>query len=351
MAVAPSGAAQTRWSVGAGVGTVRTETGASFSSAALSPEIRYATPSLVVSASTFFASLPAGVWASHGRLFVWGDTPRLTGRWQLGGEGILTGTSWTGGGWTSAAHGLGEVFWSAPRWGFGLGAGPSAGWIANAGSVTALHTRARAWWRPGGRGSGTEWEFDVEPTHFVGAWFTDVSTVVTIERGPAVLSLSPEARVSPVYGSTAAGSASLQLAVARALSVEISGGSYLRDPYQGFPRGGFVTLGVRWGSTRAVRAVAARRMAPLVPMRRGDSVVVQFRFRGVRSVAIAGDWNAWEPYLLRAVGDDVWEGTLPLKPGLYHFNLQVDGQDWVVPKGVATVPDGLGGMVAVLVVP
>jgi hypothetical protein len=36
---------------------------------------------------------------------------------------------------------------------------------------------------------------------------------------------------------------------------------------------------------------------------------------------------------------------------LYHFNLQVDGSHWVVPNGVATVPDGMGGMVAVLVVP
>src|SRR5216117_2597764 len=70
-----------------------------------------------------------------------------------------------------------------------------------------------------------------------------------------------------------------------------------------------------------------------------------------RSVAIAGDWNAWQPVRLRPLGDDVWEGTLVLRRGLYHFNLQVDGSDWVVPNGVATVPDGLGGMVAVLLVP
>jgi len=69
------------------------------------------------------------------------------------------------------------------------------------------------------------------------------------------------------------------------------------------------------------------------------------------SVAIAGDWSAWQPVRLRPLGDDVWEGTLVLRRGLYHFNLRVDGSDWVVPSGVATVPDGLGGMVAVLVVP
>ena len=41
-----------------------------------------------------------------------------------------------------------------------IGAGPSGGWIANEGSVAALHTRARAWWRPGGReGAGrTDWQ-------------------------------------------------------------------------------------------------------------------------------------------------------------------------------------------------
>ena len=40
-----------------------------------------------------------------------------------------------------------------------------------------------------------------------------------------------------------------------------------------------------------------------------------------------------------------------LRRGLYHFNLLVDGAEWVVPKGVATVSDGLGGMVGVLLVP
>jgi len=92
-------------------------------------------------------------------------------------------------------------------------------------------------------------------------------------------------------------------------------------------------------------------VGPPRPEPRGDSLVVRFRMPDARAVAIAGDWNAWQPVRLRPLGDDVWEGTLVLRRGLYHFNLQVDGSDWVVPNGVATVPDGLGGMVAVLVVP
>ena len=342
---------QTRASLGVGVGTVRTEGGTSFSSASVSPAVRYTTRAFLAQASGFVASLPAGVLASHGRLYLWGATPRVAGRLRLGAEGILAGTTRSTGGWTAAAHGLGELLWSAPRWGFGLGAGPSSGWIANDTTrFVALHTRGRAWWRPGGRAGGTAWELSVEPTRFFGAWFTDVSAGVTLERGPAVVSLSTDGRLSAVYGSTGAGSAFLQLFVGPAVSLELGGGSYLREPYQGFPRGGFFSFGVRLGSTRPARTTAAKRWAPLVAQRRGDSLVVQFRFPGVRAVAIAGDWNSWHALPLRPVGGDVWEGALALARGLYHFNLLVDGRDWVVPNGVATVPDGLGGLVAVLLV-
>jgi len=41
---------------------------------------------------------------------------------------------------------------------------------------------------------------------------------------------------------------------------------------------------------------------------------------------------------------------LALSPGTYHFNLLVDDTEWVVPGGVATVADRLGGMLALLTV-
>jgi hypothetical protein len=195
----------------------------------------------------------------------------------------------------------------------------------------------------------------VEPTKFpldsLGAWFTDVTAAVTLERGTVLLSLSSAARVSSFYGSTGAGSAFLQWFVAPEVSLELGAGSYLREPYQGFPRAGFFVLGVRiHGTPRPIRSVLTKQWAPLVPEARGDSVVVRFRFPSVRAVAIAGDWNSWQTRPLRFVGGDLWEGTLALARGLYHFNLLVDGRDWVVPNGVATVPDGLGGMVGVLLV-
>ena len=343
--------AQTRASLGVGVGTVRTETGSSFSAASLSPLVRYATPSLLAQASGFVASLPAGAWAGHGRLHLWGTTPRVAGRFRLGAEGILAGTTRTGGARTAAAHGLGELLWSAPRWGFGLGAGPSTGWIANDPTrFVALHTRARVWWRPPGAGDATEWQFSIEPTRFIGAWFTDLGAGVTFRRGPATVSVSTDARWSKVYGSTGAGSGFLQVFVGPLVSLELGGGSYLREPYQGFPRGRFFSLGARLGPTRPARAAVPRRPGPLVPQMRGDSAVVRFRFQRVQTVAIAGDWDGWQTHPLRPLGGDLWEGAFVLARGEYHFKLFVDRRTWVVPGGVATVPDGAGGMVAVLLV-
>lgn len=342
--------AQARASLGLTIGTVRTESGTAFSSGSLSPAVEFAAPGVVAYASGSVASLPAGQWSSQGRIHLWGVTPRVAARFRLGVEGALAGTTRRSGAWSSAAHGLGELLWSAPGWGFGLGAGPAAGWIAHEPSLVALRTRARAWLRPGGRSGRTAWQISVEPTRFFGAWFTDVSAGVTLRGGPAVLSLSTDARLSKAYGSTGAGSASLQVYVLPALSIGMGGGSYLREPYQGFPRGRFFNFGLRIGAPDRARAAAPKKWGPLVPQVRGDSLVVRFRFIGVRSVAIAGNWNGWQTSQLRPVGGDLWEGTFALARGLYHFNLLVDGREWVVPRGVATVPDGLGGMVAVLLV-
>jgi hypothetical protein len=363
MGAAPAGA-QTDASIALGVGTGRYEAGAcglgasrpcaapsGFGFASVAPALRYAAPTFVADGSGSVASLPGGVWASQERLFVWGATPPLGRGLRLSAEGILAGTTISNGGWTAAAHGLGELVWSAPKWGIGVGAGPSAGWIANDTSVRALHTRVRLWWRPGGPDAGSNWQVFVEPTHFGNAWFTDASAGVTLERGQVVLSLGAVARLSSVYGSTGGGSTFLQLFVAPAVSLELAGGSYLRDPYQGLPRGGFLTLGLRFHASPRPAGAATPNWAPLVPQSRGDSLVVRFRFPDAHSVAIAGDWDAWQTTPLRSVGGDVWEGTLRLARGLHHFNVLVDGTDWVVPNGVATVSDGFGGIVALLLVP
>lgn len=115
-----------------------------------------------------------------------------------------------------------------------------------------------------------------------------------------------------------------------------------------------MTAGIRlFGGCASRPGPPAARTAtwpPLIPERRGDSVTVRFRMEGATAVAIAGDWDSWQLRDLHSLGGDVWIGTLALRPGTYQFNLLVDHKDWVVPGGVA-IADGLGGMVAVLVVP
>jgi len=345
-------AAQVDGSVGVGAGTVRYPGGTSFGSAILSPGVRYTSDVLVADLSSSIASLPGGDWVGLGLMDLSAVTAPSAGGRQLGVEAIFAGTTVTGVGPTAAAHALGELRWSGTTWGAGVGAGPSTGLISGAPPVTALHTRARLWWRPNSGLTSTTVQVSVEPTHFPDGWFTDASAGATFERGRAVVSLWTLARLSSTYPSTVAGSASLQVFVRPRVALELGGGSSLSEPYQGLPRAGFVTLGVRFRhSPRAPPPTAAPQWAPLVPEPRGDSLVVRFRMPDARSVAIAGDWNAWQPVQLRLLGEDVWEGTLVLRRGLYHFNLQVDRSDWVVPNGVATVPDGLGGMVALLVVP
>jgi hypothetical protein len=337
---------QAHASLGIGVSTVR-YAGSSSSAPSLSPALRFSSPRLHSEFSGILASIADGEWSTLGRGMLWVATPAIVNGLHIGGEGNVAGTTHTGGPWTAAAHGLGELFWAGSCGGFGLGAGPSAGWIESQPSVTALHTRARAWARVG----RVDVALSVEPTRFLGAWFTDASAGLSVEAGSLVASAWGLARLSDHYGSKAAVSGSLQFFMTPHLALELSGGSYLPDPYQGLPRARYVAAGLRLHSGRRTpRAPPAPRWPPLVPGWRGDSVLLQFRMPGATSVALAGDWNEWQPLPLTSSGGEVWEGALTLAPGIYRFVLLVDGKDWVVPAGVATAADGMGGKTAMLVV-
>ena len=338
---------QTQASVGLGVGTVRYAGGSSLAVAAVSPGLHFVSATSESSVSGTVAALAHGAWVAQGRADFWGATAPLDDAWRLGGEGILSGTTRSDDGRTAALHGVAEVLWVRPDWGVGVGAGPSAGWISGAPSVSALHTRARAWWSAG----GASWAASVEPTHFLGAWFTDVNASVSVDRGRLSATAASVLRTSATYASSAAASALVQFHVSPAAALEVGGGSYLRDPYQGFPRAAFVTAAIRLVRPPRVAASAAEpTWPPLLPQAHGDTVTVRFSMPGASAVAIAGDWNDWAPLPLRPLAGDQWVGELTLRPGTYHFNLLVDGKDWVVPRGVATVPDGLGGIVGVLIV-
>lgn len=340
--------AQTDFTLGVGANTVR-YSGGSTTSGSLSPGFRLLRPSAYVDLAGLIGTLSEGRWSSVGRATVWFATPPLMAGLRLGAEGNASGTTYTDGPWTAAAHGLGEIFWAGRTGGIGLAAGSSAGWIEDQPSVNAFHARARGWWQVG----RTSWSLSAEPTHFLGEWFTDATAAVTLEQGPVSLSVWGSARLSDVYTNRAAGGGAISWYVLPRLALELGGGSYLPDPYQGLIGARYFSAGLRLHSAerRPVPAIAPPRDTPLVPLRQGDSLLVHFRMPGARSVTLAGDWDGWSQHPLAAAPGDSWTGWLRVAPGLHQFVLLVDGRDWVVPAGVTRVPDGMGGFAALLQVP
>ncbi|PYP56898.1 MAG: hypothetical protein DMD40_09555 [Gemmatimonadetes bacterium] len=339
--------AQRQASLGIGPGIVRYSGGSSFSALTLSPAAQRLSASTYLGAGGAVSLLERGVWASQGRADIWAAFPVQTGGIRPALSATISASTRSDG----VAAGSGVALIEAVRNNVALGVGAATGVIQQEPGVGALRLRGRAWWQL--QAAPAQLSLTTEATRFLGAWYTDVVGGVTFDGARTVGSLWLSGRLSKTYGSTGAASMTLQYFLTPSVAVEASGGNYLRDPFQGLPLAGFVAGGIRvFASRRAgmVRTAPVQpALQPLVAAHRdGDTIVVRFRMPAARSVAIAGSWNAWTPAPLRALGDNVWEGALRLGPGTYYFNLVVDGGEWVVPGGVATISDGMGGLIAVL---
>ncbi len=339
--------AQRQASLGIGTGIVRYSGGSSFSALTVSPAGQWLSASTYLGVSGAVSLLEGGVWASQGRADVWVALSQRTGGVRPAVSATISGTTRSDG----VAAGSGAAVIEAVRGNVALGVGGVTGVIEQQPGVGALRLRGRAWWQL--NTAPAQLSLTTEATRFLGAWYTDVVGGVTVDGARTVGSVWLSGRLSETYGSTGAASATIQYFLTPSVALEASGGNYLRDPFQGLPRAGFVAGGVRvFASRRAAMVQTAPvqpALQPLVAAHRGsDTIVVRFRMPAAKSVAIAGNWNAWTPDTMRALGDDIWEAALRLSPGTYYFNLVVDGQEWVVPGGVATISDGMGGLLAIL---
>jgi hypothetical protein len=87
---------------------------------------------------------------------------------------------------------------------------------------------------------------------------------------------------------------------------------------------------------------------------RSQQVRIIFFSPEASSVALIGDFNEWgqrEVTFADSSDRGIWEFSMALKPGVYHYNLLVDGERWMAnPKSSTLVPDGFGGYNSVLVV-
>ncbi len=341
--------AQTDASLAVGVGTVRFPGGTTVGVFSVVPGLQITSPGRDISVGGTFASLPSGNGYVQGRFAAWMATAPFAGRWRLAGEAQLSGAT-RGAGLANGAGRLAvEGLFAARRWGVGAAAGPVSGWILGAAPVTAWRARVRGWWRdaPG----QLELIANIEPTRFLGAWFTDVGSGLVARSGRLEARVSASARLSGTYGSKAAALGSAELRLSPRVSLEAVGGNVLPDPYQGLPASGFVTAGVRinfplrTGSPDALVQSRSFRVS-----RRGDEIVIRLKRSGARDVAVAGDWNGWTPVPLARIGHDLWELPTPIPRGSHHFVMIIDGTPWQIPEGVPSVPDGMGGRVAVLTV-
>jgi hypothetical protein len=340
--------AQTDASFGVGFGTVRYPGGTSIGIVSVSPMLQLIAPGRELWLGGNVSALPQGDWYGQARTAFWAATRPLGGRWRLAADfelgGATRGASTTSGAGQLAA----EALWVMPRWGLGLGGGPASGWITGAEPVTAARTRLRGWWQD--LSTRLSFSASIEPTRLLGAWFTDLGAGMDVRGGRLEAHVWASGRVSAVYGSKAAALASAELRLSPLVSLEASGGSVLPDPYQGFPRSTFVTAGVRFRLPNHAAEVVPAGGGPLTVTHRADGLVIRLRRRGPTTVSVAGDWNDWTPTPFARVDRDVWEVVLPLSRGTYHFTLLIDGAAWTIPAGVPSVPDGMGGRVAVLTV-
>jgi len=338
---------QRQASAAVGTGSVRYAGGSSFGVLTLSAAGQTQSPWTYLGANAAVSLLEGGVWASQGRGDIWSAVAHRAST-RLAVSGTIAFSSRSDG----VVAGSGVALLEAVRDGVALGAGIVSGVIQQEPGVAAFRVRGRGWWQVD---TPTQLSLTTEATRFLGAWYTDIVGGVSFDGARTVGSLWLSGRLSKTYGSTGAASATLQYFLRPSVAVEASGGNYLRDPFQGLPRAGFITGGLRvFAARRAIAPSAAPVgsppvLQPLVAQHRGgDTVVVHFHMPGAHELAIAGNWNAWTPARLRAMGDDIWEAGLLLPPGTYYFNLVVDRREWVVPGGVATISDGMGGLIAVL---
>ena len=198
--------------------------------------------------------------------------------------------------------------------------------------------------------------------------FTDIEGALRVTQRYVDLDMSLGARAFSVFaGRGVFGEVSGTFWVWRELGVVLSGGRYPSDPARGSIAGRYGALSIRFGSRGSAtergfpREVSPRRPAttsfarPMVSaleIRAARNGWRTFRIQaaGARHVEMMGDFTEWQPVALGRAGEDVFEVTLPVGPGVHRFNVRADGGEWTVPLGFASQSDDFGGVSGILVI-
>ncbi len=304
--------------------------------------LRVRSPTLWAGVEAHHARFTSGTWASQAGAGILAVRP-LSGTTALGFRSDASGNHLEGGPWSGVASG-GLLFATSWRqWILGIEA--TGGVVRRidestdpviAGAVRL--TRTLPDWTVGA---------EIAATYADSQRFADATLNAGYRRGPFSAGALAGVRVGDLGGAPwIQGRIEWQFVQPAALELTI--GTYPED-VTGFTEGLFVSAGIRVGRLARPPPAAASRITRVERLPTG-AVRVSFVVPQASTVDIAGEWNQWRPEPLSPVGSRRWETVLQLGPGAYRFSLIVDGDRWLVPADVPTLPDDFGGSVGLLII-
>jgi hypothetical protein len=163
------------------------------------------------------------------------------------------------------------------------------------------------------------------------------------------------------------GELNIRVPIWKQIAAIISGGRYPSDPVRGVIAANYVSAGLRVTAfssptpsptSELLRELERPEPRPrpgearitIVPATQGNQTIT-VEAPGAESVELTADFTDWEPVSLNESSGGRWELIIRVTPGVYRFNLRVNGGPWIAPIGVRAEDGEFGGRVGVLLVP
>jgi len=348
----PAHAQAPRWEVDVAGARIEYDSLAPLNAPSVSGLGEWLRPSLYGRVAASVAGLEGSGWSGQARGDVagWSAPLGTSSPYRLELAGAASATHQSAGFESAVARGDVRAHARGRAFGGWIGAGASVARSSfDSTSVRAFTPNAGLWVQT----SGARATLGLLATRLLGSTYPELNLALSVTEGPVDVSVYGGVRGGPDDASSSgerwAGASAAVWLHSRA-AVIVAGGRYGSDLAQGLPGGSFVSIGLRF-TTRRSRPIPTSARAPIVytsEAARGGSI--GFVVEGASSVEVAGDWTGWERVPLRRGGDGRWMLPADLGPGVYRFNLRVDGARWMVPPDVAQIDDGYGGKVGLLII-
>jgi hypothetical protein len=148
----------------------------------------------------------------------------------------------------------------------------------------------------------------------------------------------------------------IELPIVRRVAFVAEVGQRMSTPEQRLPAYRFGSISLRVRSQTEARALPPPEIIvsrdPSDEPRVEVSVAGTIEVRGVTAttVELMGDFTDWTPATLDATTHTTWRYHTPLRAGVYHLLMRVDGGEWQLPPGLPSFVDDLEQPVGLLVI-